>query len=517
MGSVAGVATAMETFRMTASVPDPVAAPPNAPAALDLSLEPVHVAVPPSAEPTPQQRASVAALLAHVDAARPERDSIGPAVRQLEQPLTARPAQRLFASEAFGDALAAELDTLAPGELRGYVLATDNHTIALNLRRRPRLAGARHPVAWQVHLHDPERTPPDRRRTVSDPRRLLDPRARSLHAWFSAGCAAYFAASPEIASLRSWEAPAEPVSPHLHGIDKAAALQPAFLRSVMLAGDPAQVRAAVAQALAHYPGDAPALLDFLQGRGGDDCALGLAIAHGRTDTVTAYVAAVGGARNDQLGEASRHLLLRGAYGRLNGRTPALDAGAVRRSPQGAIAYVRALLALPHSALSALSDDHRIDLVAARPTDGVPLLHALCARAATSREDIAPEHEALYGIVRAIAETRALQQEHKEALLAAKVSKGWWRSQTATRAALDSGHVHAAAAMVCAVLESSTDIVGRKALVASMGTPPGEVLRALSVLPEVQKRRGRWKDRIESAITGAGVPRGAMQQGAGQKQ
>ena len=39
MGSVAGVAAAMETFRMTASVPDPVAAPPNAPAALDLSLE----------------------------------------------------------------------------------------------------------------------------------------------------------------------------------------------------------------------------------------------------------------------------------------------------------------------------------------------------------------------------------------------------------------------------------------------------------------------------------------------
>ncbi|MES2483547.1 MAG: hypothetical protein V4609_16285 [Pseudomonadota bacterium] len=486
---------------MTASVPDPVAARPDAPAALNLSLAPVHAPAPPSDQPSPQQRAAVLALMAHVQGAQPGAAGIAPDAQQVERLLKARPAQRLFTAEAFGDALAAELETLAPGELRGYVLATDNHTIALSLQHTRRRAGQRHPSAWRIHLHDPDRKPAHRQRIVCEPQRLRGARWRSLHAWFKTGCAPYFDASPEIATLRSWDAPAAPVAPHLHGFDKAAALRPAFLRAVMLAGDASQVRAAIAQGLAQLPGESPALLDFLQGRNGDGSALGLAMAQGRTDTVTAFVAAVGGARDEQLREASRHLLLRGAYGRLQGRTPALDAGTARLSPAGAIAYVRAVLALPRTAIS---DDHRADLAAAQPTEGVPLLHTLCARAPSTSEGIAPEHEVLYGIARAIAESAALTPRHKQALLAAKVSKGWLSSQTATRAALDNGHVHAAAAMVCAVIEASGDLAAKKALVASMGTPPGEVLRALNHLSEVQKVRGQWKDRIENAIGGAGA-------------
>lgn len=506
MGSVAAAAAAMEIFRMTASVPDPVAAQPDvpavAPAALNLSLAPVHATLPPSEQPSPQQRAAVLALLAHVQGLQSGATSPTAGTQLVERRLQAQPAQRLLTAAAFGDALAAELATLAPGELRGYVLATDKHAIAVSLQHTRRRADGRYPDAWRVHLHDPDRKPTNRQRIVCEPQRLLGPRWRSLHAWFKAGCAPYFDASPEIATLRSWDTPAAPLAPQLHGFDKAAALQPAFLRAVMLSGDASQVRAAIAQGLAHFPAESPALLDFLQGRNADGSALGLAMAHGRTDTVTAFVAAVGGARDDQLGEASRHLLLRGAYGRLQGRTPALDAGTARRSPVGAIAYVRAVLALPRTAIS---DDHRADLVAAQPTEGVPLLHALCARAASTSEGIAPEHEVLYGIARAIAESAALTPRHKQALLAAKVSKGWWSSLTATRAALDNGHVHAAAAMVCAVIEANGDLAAKKALVASMGTPPGEVLRALNHLSEVQKVRGQWKERIESAIGGAGVP------------
>ncbi len=500
---------------MSDPVPDSVAvqpdAPAAAPAALNLSLEPVHAPAPPSDQPSPQQRTAVLALMAHIQGAQPGGASMAPEAQQIERRLKARPAQRLFTAEAFGDALAAELETLAPGELRGYVLATDNHTIALSIQHTRRRAGGRYPTAWRIHLHDPDRKPANRQRMVCEPQRLRGARWRSLHAWFKTGCAPYFDTSPEIATLRSWDAPATPVTPHLHGFDKAAALRPAFLRAVMLAGDASQVRAAIAQGLAQLPSESAALLDFLQGRNGDGSALGLAMAQGRTDTVTAFVTAVGGARDEQLRQTSRHLLLRGAFGRLEGRTPALDAGTARRSPEGAIAYVRAVLALPRTAIS---DDHRADLAAARPAEGVALLHTLCSRAASTSEGIAPEHEFLYSVARAIAESVALTPRHKQALLAAKVSKGWMSSQTATRAALDSGHVHAAAAMVCAVIESNGDFVTKKALVAGMGTPPGEVLRALNHLSPVQKVRGQWKARIESAISGSGAPASTVAQGTG---
>ncbi len=420
---------------------------------------------------------SVEAIAGHVDPATEE------AARAMWH---GRMTQGLFSVARFGQALAAECAAMAPGESRRFAVGTVNHYMAVEVQVKDKHIDGRTRRDYVVSFYDPNRTALPERRVVHD---LADLENKPLADWIGAAMEhAYFGPGPgRVGTLVRWgrSAPQVPVQDQVDEADRASG---SHLHIVMRQDQAVQVAATVAQLLAAGRAEGAPRMAHLRGEAPDFApALHLAAALNAPAAAAAYVQAITQAVPGDLSIAQAADLLEARH---QGRTALMTAAL---APQGGLALrpmVQALLA-----------DHGLDswarmrlLMADDDDNPSPLLKRLAdAHGGAADAGQPASHDKVYALVRSVAEARTLEPAHQRALLDA---------EGAARQALDSGNPAAAAAMLCAVLETDLPAEVQAAQVAAIGVSAGEVREALARLPD---GAGPWMQRLVEAAGLAPLP------------
>jgi len=417
---------------------------------------------------------SVEAIAAHVD----PRTEV--AAREMWH---GQRVQGLFSVQRFGRALAAECAAMVPGEVRRFGLGTVNHFMSVVLRMKQKHVDGRTHDEYVVTLLDPNQTALPQRRVVHD---LADLENKPLSHWIGpAREYAYFGPGPgRVGTLARWgrDAPAAPVQDQLDADDRASG---SYLHVMMRQDKSAQVTATVQRLLEAGRADGMARMQQLRGEAPDfPQPLYLAASLNAPAAAAAYVRAVGnGVPQDLTMPQATDLLAARHQGR-----PALMAAAL--GPMGGPTLrpmLEALLA-PHG----LDSWTRMRLLEAVDDDNPsPLLKRLADAHGGAHDAGQPgAQDRVYAFVRSVAEAQTLEPAHQQALLDA---------EGAARQALDSGHPAAAAAMLCAVLETGLPPEAKRTQLGWLGVSAEEVAQALAGTPG---GGGAWAQRLVDA---AGLP------------
>lgn len=401
--------------------------------------------------------ASVEAIAAHVD---PQTEVEARAMWHGQR------TQGLFSVQRFGQALAAECEAMVPGESRRFGVGTVNHFMSVELQVKEDHVDGRSHREYVVSFYDPNRTALPERRVVHD---LADLENKPLSDWTGLAMEyAYFGPGPgRVGTLVRWgrDAPQAPVQDQVDADDRGCG---SYLHVMMRQDQAAQVTAAVALLLAAGRADGAPRLQHLQGEAPDfPPVLHLAASLNAPAAAAAYIRAIAQAVPQDLALHEAAMLLGSRH---RGRTALMAAALGLQGGAALRPMVEALLA-DHG----LDSWTRMQLLLADDDDNPsPLLKRLADAHGGAHDAGQPgAHDRVYAYVRSVAEAHTLEPAHQQAVLA---------SDGAARQALDSGNPAAAAAMLCAVLETGLPPETVKTQLGWLGVSAGEVVEALARHP-----------------------------------
>lgn len=417
---------------------------------------------------------SVEAIAAHVDPATEE------AARRMWH---GRMTQGLFSVTRFGQALATECEAMVPGQARRFAIGTVNHYMSVEVQVKERHIDGRRRREYVVAFFDPNRTALPQRRVVHD---LADLANKPLANWIGPAMEhAYFGPGPtRVGTLVRWgrSAPQAPVQDQLDEADRACG---SYLHIVMRQNQAAQVTATVAQLLAAGRAEGEPRMSDLRGEAPDFApALHLAAGMNAPGAAAAYVQAILQAVPGDLTMAQAAQLLEARH---RGRTALMAAALESRDSQALWRMAQALLAA-----GGLDSWNRMGLLMADDDDNPsPLLKRLADAHGGAVDAGQPtSQDKVYAVVRSVAQAQTLETSHQMTLL---------DSEGAARQALDSGNPGAAAAMLCAVLETDLPAETKAMQLEAIGVSAEAVREALASLPD---GGGAWTQRLADA---AGLP------------